>query len=108
MSEFAGILDQRVTLETAADVPDGGGGYTRTWVPIATSWANVRVTPAELAEQSGRLKQVDSADVLMRRRLLPPKIRLKWRWQVWRVVSVDHPVDAPDRMRLTVQAEARA
>ena len=35
-------LRQRVTLEAAADAPDGAGGITRTWSPLATVHAQVR------------------------------------------------------------------
>lgn len=40
-------LRHRLVLEQATRVPDGGGGATETWVPVATVWAAI-------AEKTGR------------------------------------------------------
>ncbi|ARC87136.1 phage head closure protein [Rhodovulum sp. MB263] len=34
-------LDQRVTIERVSRAPDGMGGATETWAPIATVWAQI-------------------------------------------------------------------
>lgn len=36
-----GALRHRLTLETASEAPDGGGGLARTWTPLATLWAAI-------------------------------------------------------------------
>lgn len=34
-------LNRALDLETAARVPDGAGGFTTVWAPVATLWAEV-------------------------------------------------------------------
>jgi SPP1 family predicted phage head-tail adaptor len=34
-------LSRRITLERPEKVPDGGGGFTSTWVVVATVWAKI-------------------------------------------------------------------
>lgn len=41
-----GRLRRRVTLEEAVDTPDGAGGTTRNWSPVARVWALVEALPA--------------------------------------------------------------
>lgn len=43
-----GALRHRVTLEAPVDAPDGAGGYTRSFTPIANLWA--RITPSGARE----------------------------------------------------------
>lgn len=37
-----GRLDRRLTLEAPQTSPDGAGGTTVSWMPVATLWAEVR------------------------------------------------------------------
>lgn len=36
-----GRLRERITIRRGADVPDGRGGYTRSWTDLAKVWAEV-------------------------------------------------------------------
>ena len=48
-------LSKRITLERPEKVPDGGGGFTSTWVVAATVWAKIttqRSDEAIIAMQS--------------------------------------------------------
>ncbi|MFP3945019.1 MAG: phage head closure protein [Alphaproteobacteria bacterium] len=38
----AGALRHRVTIELPVETPDGQGGQTVTWSPLATVWAEIR------------------------------------------------------------------
>lgn len=50
MSAFPriGALRHRVTLEAPIDAPDGAGGFSRSFAPIAQLWA--RIAPADARE----------------------------------------------------------
>lgn len=41
MSPQIGRMRSRVTLQQAARTPDGGGGATVTWTPVADLWAQI-------------------------------------------------------------------
>lgn len=55
----AGILDQRVTLQTATVTRDAVGGPVETWADTATVWAAVRPLSARQVAQAQQV----SADV---------------------------------------------
>ena len=41
-----GTFRHRIAIEATADVPDGAGGYTRSWQPVCTCWAAAEAMPA--------------------------------------------------------------
>lgn len=41
MSISAGELNQRITIQNLAELPDTGGGAGEDWVTFATVWANI-------------------------------------------------------------------
>lgn len=41
-----GALRQRVTLEAPIDAPDGAGGFSQSYVPVAQLWARIAPTGA--------------------------------------------------------------
>lgn len=43
-----GVLRQRVMLEAPVDAPDGAGGFSRSYAPIAQLWA--RIAPISARE----------------------------------------------------------
>ena len=43
-AKAAGALNTRVILEALQTIPDGAGGDTLTWIPLATLWADLRPT----------------------------------------------------------------
>lgn len=49
-------LNRRLVLEETQNIPDGAGGFQKTWVPLGTLWANVR-------PGTGREKSAESATV---------------------------------------------
>ena len=53
------ILNRRIVLEEAQNVPDGAGGFQQSWVPLGTLWA--RISPGsgrELAANAATLSSV--------------------------------------------------
>jgi SPP1 family predicted phage head-tail adaptor len=90
-----GWLRHRVTVESAAGVPDGAGGETVTWDTVATLWA--RIEPAAAGEEivAGHLSGVVTHDVTLRwRDDLAGGMRLAWRGRLFRVLAVHDPDEA--------------
>lgn len=52
----AGKLKDRITILNYTDVSDGGGGFSRTWVPGETVWGNF--TPLKAEERVAASKEV--------------------------------------------------
>jgi len=52
-------LNHKLVLEMPARVPDGAGGFTESWMPLGTLWAQVTArTGREKAGVAGPLSQV--------------------------------------------------
>jgi SPP1 family predicted phage head-tail adaptor len=72
-----GKLNHRLTLEAPAETPDGAGGVTRSYSPVATLWAHVEPLSARGAVEAQalganvthRIRIRYSADITLRHRL---------------------------------------
>ena len=96
----AGKLRHRVTIECEGKTPNGQGGFTTAWAPVASG------VPAEIiglsgseAISSGVERSVTLYRVSIRSRSdVSAKVRLKWNGRVLAVKSViphpQHPVTA--------------
>ncbi|MDQ0317835.1 phage head closure protein [Amorphus orientalis] len=49
-----GALDRRIVIEAPTSTPDGAGGVTVTWTPLATVWARVETLSAAERVRAGR------------------------------------------------------
>jgi head-tail adaptor len=47
------VLGRRLILENAGRVPDGGGGFVESWLPLGQLWAEVRPGRGRTAEGEG-------------------------------------------------------
>ncbi|MGH6737325.1 MAG: phage head closure protein [Methyloceanibacter sp.] len=63
-----GELRRRLTLEQAQRVSDGAGGFTETWVEVATVWAALRPSGGSEAVEADRLAGRVSHEVVLRYR----------------------------------------
>lgn len=52
-----GMLRTRLEVEAASDVPDGQGGTSRQWQPVAALWARVEPVSAYREEIAAGLRQ---------------------------------------------------
>lgn len=50
----AADLDAALVLETPQRVPDGGGGWEVSWLPLGTLWASMRAAGASEREHGAR------------------------------------------------------
>ena len=86
-----GAMKARIVLLAPSDAPDGGGGWIRTWTPIAppsTVFADVRRARARPGTQ-GRLPE---GEFVWRFRLrlrpgLAPGMRISWKGRIFEVGS---------------------
>jgi SPP1 family predicted phage head-tail adaptor len=53
-----GALRNRVTIEAPADAPDGAGGFTRSFAPLAQVWA--KIDPVSARDQFVEQRQEQS------------------------------------------------
>jgi len=63
-----GALRHRLVLEEAQRVSDGAGGFTETWVTVATVWAAIEPSGGGEGVDSGRLAGRVSHTVSLRYR----------------------------------------
>lgn len=61
-----GALRQRVTLEAPTDTPDGAGGFSRSYAPVAQLWARIESTEARNQFIAERQEQASSHVVTIR------------------------------------------
>ena len=55
-----------LTLESPVRQPDGAGGYTESWLPIAELWVTLEPKAARQAEALGATLSRQSFDILLR------------------------------------------
>ena len=92
-----GALRHRLVLESAARVPDGGGGATRTWTTLAELWAAIdpiKGTESVVAEAvAGRV--LFSIHIRYRTDVTPA-MRFRLGTRIFEILAV---LDADDRRR---------
>lgn len=95
-----GVLRHRVTLEAPIDAPDGAGGFSRSFAPVAELWA--RVAPGGAREDfvEQRAEQATNHVVTIRwRDDVAKDMRLVHRGRRLRIQSA---VDPDERRRFLV------
>jgi len=101
-----GSLRDRLTLEQLVRAPDGGGGASVTWQPVADLWAHVRPISGDerLAHDQvvGRLTH----QVWIRHRTgVVPAMRFRDGARIYEIVAV---LDSPRRTHLRCLCEERS
>ncbi len=100
-----GRLGERVTPQTATDVPDGAGGAVRTWQSLEPLWAHVRPTAATAESRAGRAGNVTRYEIIIRAPAeVTPGMRLLWRARTLHVTA-SRPLDAGERYLLLLCEE---
>jgi SPP1 family predicted phage head-tail adaptor len=104
-----GELRQRVTLQQPNDVPDGAGGFTRSWSDLASVWA--RIEPLSGAERL-RAVQLESAVshrvTLRYREGVSASLRLKFGARVFNIRAVINLEERKDYLDLLCEEGAGA
>jgi len=91
------LLRYRVEIQAPVRMPDGAGGATETWSPIATVWASIRPTGAsEVLVADARRGRV-SHDIWIRYRAdVVPGMRLASGARIFEILGV---IDVGERHR---------
>jgi SPP1 family predicted phage head-tail adaptor len=58
-----GQLNKKITIQQKVKVADSGGGYSKTWQDIATTWANIKPIKSETVVRAEK-KQVDQTHIV--------------------------------------------
>lgn len=102
----SGHLNQPVRLDQVQRVPDGGGGYEESWVPVATVWARVEALTGEESLQAGQQESTVGYHVTIRwRDGLTGALSVVWRTRRLNVVYVADNGPAAEFIRLDCQTE---
>ncbi len=101
----AGDLDQRVTIERPERAPDGGGGHTVTWEPVATVWAAVEPLSGRERLQAQQVQSAVTYRIRIRRRAdITAGMRVVWCGQVTNIRACPDP--GPRAAFMTLDCEA--
>lgn len=104
--EFLGRMRERVTLERRMGLPDGLGGVTSDWQPVAHVWAALEAVSLPENQIGGRLANPVRYQVVLRS--LPDLSlawRLKWRNRRLTIHGVDRVAGRSDLVLLTAYEE---
>ena len=97
MALEAGALRHRITLQSATDTPDGGGGFTTVWTDVATVWAAIEPLKGREQLHAAQLETPVTHRVTLRYRAgVTPKMRVKFGTRVFNIRAV---IDAEERHR---------
>ncbi len=106
MSEFSGILRERVTFQTSIDVPDGHGGSARVWAAMDSVWAHVDVQDVSERLVAGRIRLQQKYLILCRSgKNIDPAWRVEWRGTLMTITSVWSDPAMPDQVKITALSE---
>jgi SPP1 family predicted phage head-tail adaptor len=95
-----GGLRHRLTLEAPIDTPDGAGGFSRSFAPVADLWARVAPSGARENFVEQRAEQATNLVVIIRwRDSVAKDMRFVHRTRKLRIQSV---VDPDERRRFLI------
>jgi SPP1 family predicted phage head-tail adaptor len=87
-----GTLTERLTLETPVRTPDGGGGASVAWQPVADLWANVRPISGEERLMHDQLTARLTHAVWLRWRAgITPAMRFRQDTRIYEIAAVLEP-----------------
>ena len=73
-----GELDQRVTIQSPTNMPDGRGGVVSGWEDVATVWAHVRPKSGRERSNADRVEASANYLIVIRWRAIDPSWRIVW------------------------------
>lgn len=90
-------LRHRLTLEELSRVADDGGGFTESWVAVATIFADLRPISGSERVEGDRLTGSVTHDVVMRHRAgVVPAMRFREGTRIFQIIAV---IDIEERRR---------
>ena len=92
-----GDLRHRLVLEEVQRISDGGGGFTESWVTVATVWGALRPSSGGESVEAGRLAgRVSHAVSLRYRAGVTPAMRFRQGTRVFHILAA---IDEDERKR---------
>jgi SPP1 family predicted phage head-tail adaptor len=99
-------LRDRLTLEQPLRAPDGGGGASISWQPIAELWAHVRpISGDERLEHDQVAGRLTHRVWIRQRAGVSPAMRFRQGARIYEIVAV---LQSPRRTHLTCLCEERS
>lgn len=91
------VLRRRLVLEQMQRVPDDGGGFTESWIQIATLFANIRPVSAGEKVENDRLAGRVTHEIMLRYRAnVAPAMRFGSGPRAYEILAV---IDVEERRR---------
>ena len=85
----AGALRERITIQSEASTPDGGGGFTAGWVDVVTVFASVSPQRGGEALEAMQVRDTQLYDVVIRYRTdITSKQRVIWGSRIFNIRAV--------------------
>lgn len=89
--EGIGALRHRLVIEAVQTTPDGGGGFSESWVEIATVWASIAAKSGGEALQADRVTGTLRHDISIRYRDdVQPAMRFRKGQRVFHILGCEN------------------
>lgn len=99
-----GQLHHRVTLQSASETADGGGGFTATWSDIATVWARIEPLSGKERMTAQQLENPLTHRITIRHRSgVDAKMRIKFGSRIFNIRSVLNPDEGNEVLELMAE-----
>ena len=104
MTEFAGLLRERMTLERAIGVSDGAGGTIAGWARLGEIWAGITADrPGPGVEAERRSRRARYRVILREREDVTLSCRLLWRRGSLGIIGITRDPATPGQIELLVE-----
>ncbi len=104
-------LPERIVIERETQLADGAGGFTSSWAPLATRWANAKAVRGSESEESGRTQSRQTWLFTVRRDSTTETVtasdRISWDDAIYNIRNVRRglPNGIPHRGWCVIEAE---
>ncbi len=107
MTARTGMLRHRIILESAAVTPDGGGGESLVWQPVATLWAAIRPLSGRERFSAGEFSAQVSHEIILRYRAgVLPAMRFRKGSRIFEIRAVMDENERRRRLRVLCEEQA--
>lgn len=106
-AQSIGALRHRLTLESLATSPDGGGGVDESWIEAATLWGEITPLAGGETAHAERLAGRHTYEIRIRYRAgVVPAMRLRLGTRVFHILAVENVGERNRWLKLVCEERA--